>query len=74
VTAEEIRAATVEDGDDELLLGAEAAKCIFCASVDARTTVKPGGSITLSLDPSRFHYFDPSTGRAVDATRAEASV
>jgi multiple sugar transport system ATP-binding protein len=74
VTAEEIRAATVEDGDDELLLGAEAAKCIFCATVDARTTVKPGGSITLSLDPSRFHYFDPSTGRAVDATRAEASV
>ncbi|TMK94953.1 MAG: sn-glycerol-3-phosphate ABC transporter ATP-binding protein UgpC [Actinobacteria bacterium] len=74
VTAEEIRAATVEDGDDELLLGAEAAKCIFCASVDARTTVKPGGSITLSLDPSRFHYFDPSTGRAVEATRAEASV
>ena len=44
------------------------------ASVDARTTVKPGGSITLSLDPSRFHYFDPSTGRAVEATRAEASV
>ncbi len=73
-TAEEIRAATVEDGDDELLLRTEAAKCIFCASVDARTTVKPGGSITLSLDPSRFHYFDPSTGRAVDATRAEASV
>jgi multiple sugar transport system ATP-binding protein len=74
VTAEEIRAATVEDGDDELLLRTEGAKCIFCASVDARTTVRPGGSITLSLDPSRFHYFDPSTGRAVDATRAEASV
>ena len=74
VTAEEIRAATVEEGDDELLLGAEAAKCIFCASVDARTTVKPGGSITLSVDPSRFHYFDPSTGRAVETTRAGASV
>jgi len=74
VTAEEIRAATVEDGDDELLLRTEAAKCIFCATVDARTTVKPGGSITLSLDPSRFHYFDPSTGRAVDATHAEAAV
>ena len=74
VTAEEIRAATVEQGDDDLLLGAEGARCIFCASVDARTTVKPGGSITLSLDPSRFHYFDPSTGRAVEATRAGASV
>ena len=73
VTAEEIRAATVEDGDDELLLATEAAKCIFCASVDARTTVKPGGSITLSLDPLRFHYFDPSTGRAVE-THAVASV
>ena len=74
VTAEEIRAATVEDSDDDLLLASEAPKCIFCASVDARTSVKPGGSITLSLDPSRFHYFDPSTGRAVEATRAEASV
>ena len=74
VTAEEIRAATVEQGDDDLLLAAEGARCIFCASVDARTTVKPGGSITLSLDPSRFHYFDPSTGRAVEATRAGASV
>jgi multiple sugar transport system ATP-binding protein len=74
VMAEEIRAATVEEGDDDLLLAAERAKCIFCASVDARTTVKPGGSITLSLDPSRFHYFDPSTGRAVEATRAGASV
>jgi len=74
VTAEEIRAATIEDGDDELLLAEEEAKCIFCASVDARTTVKPSGPITLSLDPSRFHYFDPSTGRAVEATRAEAPV
>src|SRR5438876_12030649 len=40
-------------------------RSIFCASVDARTTVKPGGSITLSLDPSRFHYFDRSEERRV---------
>jgi len=73
VSAEEIRAATVEEGDDELLLASEAARCVFCASVDARTSVKPGGSIRLSLDPDRFHYFDPATGRAVETIRAGAS-
>jgi multiple sugar transport system ATP-binding protein len=73
VSAEEIRAATVEEGDDELLLASEAERCVFCASVDARTSVKPGGTIRLTLDPDRFHYFDPETGRAVDAIPAEAT-
>ena len=74
VSAEEIRAATVEEGDDELLLASEGERCVFCASVDARTSVKPGRSIRLSLDPDRFHYFDPATGRAVDAIPADATV
>jgi multiple sugar transport system ATP-binding protein len=73
VSAEEIRAATTEEGDAELMLASEASRCVFCASVDARTSVKPGGTITLTLDPDRFHYFDPSTGRSVDAIRAEAT-
>jgi multiple sugar transport system ATP-binding protein len=73
VSAEEIRAATVEEGDDELLLASEAERCIFCASVDARTSVRPGGTVRLTLDPDRFHYFDPATGRAVDAVPAEAT-
>jgi multiple sugar transport system ATP-binding protein len=73
VSAEEIRAATTEEGDDELMLASEASRCVFCASVDARTSIKPGGTITLTLDPDRFHYFDPSTGRAVNAIRAEAT-
>jgi multiple sugar transport system ATP-binding protein len=54
--------------DDEILLAEEEPTCMFCARVDARTKVKPGGKITLSLDPSRFHYFDPQTGRAVGAS------
>jgi len=70
VSAEEIRAATTEEGDDELLLASEAARCVFWASVDARTTVQPGGTIRLTLDPDRFHYFDPANGRAVDAVPA----
>jgi len=73
VSAEEIRAATVEEGDDELLLASEAERCIFCASVDARTSVKPGVTVRLTVDPDRFHYFDPATGRAIDAVPAEAS-
>jgi len=73
VSAEEIRAATVEEGDDELLLASESSRCVFCASVDARTSVKPGGAIRLTLDPDRFHYFDPSSGRAVSAVPAQAT-
>jgi multiple sugar transport system ATP-binding protein len=73
VSAEEIRAATIEEGDDEMLLASEASRCVFCASVDARTSVKPGGTVRLTLDPDRFHYFDPSSGRAVDAIPAEAT-
>jgi multiple sugar transport system ATP-binding protein len=73
VSAEEIRAATIEEGEDELLLASEASRCVFCASVDARTSVKPGGTIRLTLDPDRFHYFDPATRRAVNAIPAEAT-
>jgi multiple sugar transport system ATP-binding protein len=73
VSAEEIRAATVEEGDDELLLASEASRCVFCASVDARTSVRPGGTVRLTLDPDRFHYFDPSSGRAVEAIPAGAN-
>ena len=73
VSAEEIWAATAEEGDNELLFASESTRCVFCARVDARTSVKPGGSITLTVDPDRFHYFDPSTGRAVSAVPAQAS-
>jgi hypothetical protein len=38
---------------------------VFCARVDARTHARSGSAITLSLDPSRFYYFDPETGRAI---------
>jgi hypothetical protein len=38
--------------------------------VDARTSAKPGQTIRLSIDPARFHFFDPATGGAIEATRA----
>jgi multiple sugar transport system ATP-binding protein len=62
-TEETIAATSEEDGD--VLLIADEPRCVFCARVDARTHARSGSAITLSLDPSRFYYFDPETGRAI---------
>jgi multiple sugar transport system ATP-binding protein len=40
---------------------------VFCARVDPRTSCTPGAGIRLSVDPARFYFFDPETGRALDA-------
>ena len=47
-------------GDDDALLPAEGA--LFTARVDPATSARPGASLRLALDPSRFHYFEPETG------------
>jgi len=66
VAVDEIRAALDEPGEEDLLLLAEEEpRCVFCARVDARTTARPGSRLRLSLDPARFHYFDPDTGLAL---------
>jgi len=65
VGIEEIRESADETGEEALLLAEDGKRCVFCARVDARTHARPGGSITLSLDPSRFHFFDPETGIAL---------
>jgi len=72
VATEETKAATDETGE-ELLLAAEEPRCVFCARVDARTSCKPGGTIKLSLDPARFHFFDKETGRAIEPARAASA-
>ncbi len=48
------------------------ARSIFCARVDARSRARPGARVRLSVDPSRFHFFDPQTGRAI-GSRTDAS-
>jgi multiple sugar transport system ATP-binding protein len=62
VSTEETVAASGEE-DEELAPLADRAR--FCARVDARTKVVPGGPITLVVDPSRFHFFDPNSGHAI---------
>jgi hypothetical protein len=49
------------------LLADDTPVAVFCARVDARTKARPGSDVRLSLDPARFHYFDPLTGLAVEA-------
>jgi len=40
-------------------------RTILCARVDARTRARTGVPLRLSIDPGRFHFFDPETGQAV---------
>jgi multiple sugar transport system ATP-binding protein len=75
VLTEDTIAAASEEGDaDTIPLIADTQERVrFCARVDSRTSARPGDSIRLSLDPRRFHYFDPQTGSAI-ASQEPAAV
>ena len=72
VATEELRAAADDEGEEILLMAEDHPMCVFCARVDARTTSSAGSTIRLTLDPSRFHYFDPATGLAIDPALSPA--
>lgn len=75
VLTEDVIAAASDDADHDNvpLIADEQLLARFCARVDARTRCKPGDTVRLSVDPARFHYFDPETGLAIGA-RSEAPV
>jgi len=68
--ASEVAAAA---GDEEAAL-TTAEGSLFTARVDPGTSAKPGSSLRLAVDPSRFHYFDPETGLRLEPDRALAPV
>jgi len=71
LTDDTIKAASDEGGADNMsLMADEKPLARFCARVDARTHCKPGHDITLSIDPARFHFFDPATGASIEVDRA----
>ena len=71
LTEDTIKAASDEGGADNMsLMADEKPLARFCARVDARTSCKPGDDITLSVDPARFHFFDPATGASIEVDRA----
>jgi multiple sugar transport system ATP-binding protein len=67
VEAEELRAA-VEDEDEALI--ADDTRALFNAQVDPRTRARPGERLRLTVNPSRFHFFDPETGSSLTGETA----
>jgi multiple sugar transport system ATP-binding protein len=68
VLTEDIRELAAETGV-EALEGLEAAaaerRCIWVARVSPRSSARDGQPLTLAVDTSQLHFFDPETGAAV---------
>jgi multiple sugar transport system ATP-binding protein len=70
ITEDTVAAASEDAAEGDLLpLGDAEGTTSFTARVDARSAAKPGSRLRLSVDPTRFHFFDPETGRTLDAGR-----
>jgi multiple sugar transport system ATP-binding protein len=67
VDVSEVREATE---DEEVLLPNDRAS--FTARVDPKTTARVGSRLRLTVDSSRFHYFDPSTGLRLERVASPA--
>jgi multiple sugar transport system ATP-binding protein len=67
VDVSEVREAA---GDEEVLLPSDRAS--FTARVDPQTSARVGSRLQLTVDSSRFHYFDPSTGLRLEGAAAPA--
>jgi multiple sugar transport system ATP-binding protein len=62
VQTEAIEEILADEGEDISLLGDETK---FIARINPNSTVKEGEEIKLSIDSSKLHFFDPSTGNAL---------
>jgi multiple sugar transport system ATP-binding protein len=59
-------------GDEETLLVTD--RATFTARVDPQTAARVGAPLRLTIDPSKFHYFDPATGLRLEAASRLATV
>jgi multiple sugar transport system ATP-binding protein len=57
-------------GDEDKLLQVD--KAVFTARVDPQTNARPGRTVTLSVDPSRFHFFDVASGARIEHAASPA--
>ena len=62
VQTEAIEEILADEGEDISVLGDETK---FIARVSPNSIVKEGEEITLAIDPSKLHYFDPDSGNAI---------
>jgi multiple sugar transport system ATP-binding protein len=68
-TDETLAANETEEDHSEFAL-VDQRRAVFCARVDPRTSCGPGSPVRLSVDPRRFHFFDPQTGLAITSQPA----
>ena len=62
VQTEAIEEILADEGEDISVLGDQTK---FIARVNPNSVVKEREKITLAIDPSKLHYFDPNTGNAI---------
>ncbi len=73
VSAEAVRAAAdLAEGDDGKLFADD--RAAFTACIDARPDLGAGGDVELAVNNTRFHFFDPDTGLALDSEARAAAV
>src|SRR4051812_3177295 len=70
--ASDVIAATIDEPDSDSFALLDEGTTTFCGRVDARSSVRPGGNVRLSVDPSRFYFFDRSTGDAIGSAKPVA--
>ena len=69
-----MRAAQDADDVDDGLLLADDERAQFTARVDGRFAVQAGDEVTLAVDASALHAFDPDSGLALGALPAEPAM
>jgi multiple sugar transport system ATP-binding protein len=70
VAATRLLAEERQDEDDERLIGSD--ETAFTARVAAASAARAGQPLRLAVDPSGFHFFDPSTGERLGRASADA--
>jgi multiple sugar transport system ATP-binding protein len=71
VDADAVRAAS--DDNDRAVLLASDRRALFTAELPEGTDARPGTRLSLAVDASRFHFFDPETGEALRESRLAAA-
>jgi multiple sugar transport system ATP-binding protein len=71
VSAEAVRAAAdLAEGDEGKLFADD--RAVFTACLDTRDNLASGKELEVSVDNTRFHFFDPATGLTLEAGGARA--
>ena len=63
-------AVVVPAHDEETLIASN--RALFTARVDPQTLARVGRSLRLTVDPGKFHFFDPATGLRLERASAPA--